>query len=220
MSDPSSLHKPYTTGALPKTAAAKHNVHMTTSGWMREITATDYAWAGNDNASSDGEGLVAFRGKQKYQGWYDYSFWYTTVFSEASPALIEVWVFFSEAVDINTSGGTPTLTITNNQAGSGSAATFTASYTAGGNTDLTVGRAAFKTGVPSANQYKENDILYIGANALALNSGTIYETGTTNAPHITSASDVGYRGSTNWGGDVDVDGADDPIFGPRVKVDA
>ena len=43
MSDPTRLHKPYTTGARPSTTTAKGNVHMTKGGWVRTITATDYA---------------------------------------------------------------------------------------------------------------------------------------------------------------------------------
>ena len=35
---------------------------MTGGGWVRTITATDYAWAGNDNTDADPETLVAFRG--------------------------------------------------------------------------------------------------------------------------------------------------------------
>ena len=53
MSDPTSLHKPYTTGAEPSTTASKANVHMSPSGWVSSISATDYAWAGNDDTNSD-----------------------------------------------------------------------------------------------------------------------------------------------------------------------
>ena len=35
MSDPTSKHKPYTTGAEPSTTDAKANVHMSNSGWVR-----------------------------------------------------------------------------------------------------------------------------------------------------------------------------------------
>ena len=57
---PSKLAKPYTTGAQPSTTASKANVHMSPSGWVRTITATDYAWAGNNDTNSDQENLVAF----------------------------------------------------------------------------------------------------------------------------------------------------------------
>ena len=43
MSDPTRLHKPYTTGARPSTVVAKNNVHMTSGGWVRTIVADDYA---------------------------------------------------------------------------------------------------------------------------------------------------------------------------------
>ena len=72
MSDPTSKHKPYTTGAEPSTTAAKANVHMSNSGWVRTITATDNAWAGNDDTNSDPEILVAFRGAHALQGFFTY----------------------------------------------------------------------------------------------------------------------------------------------------
>ena len=69
MSDPTRLHKPYTTGARPSTAAAKNNVHMTAGGWVRTIASDDYAWAGNSNTSADPEVLVAGElGQQKQVG--------------------------------------------------------------------------------------------------------------------------------------------------------
>ena len=168
MSDPTSKHKPYTTGAEPSTTEAKANVHMSNSGWVRTITATDYAWAGNDDANSDPEVLVAFRGAHALQGFYTYTYWYTKTPSQATPVLIDVHVHFSENVTVT---GTPQITISNTQGGvggGGTAASLTASYTSGSGGH----RLVFRTGVPSANQLKENDILFIGINAL---SGIMYE---------------------------------------------
>ena len=99
MTSPSSKHKPYTTGARPSTTEAKANVHMTAGGWVRTITATDYAWAGNDNTSADQEVLVAFRGTAE-QGWYAYTYWVTKTPSEATPVAISVHVHFQEQVDV------------------------------------------------------------------------------------------------------------------------
>ena len=216
MSDPTSKHKPYTTGAEPSTTDAKANVHMSNSGWVRTITATDHAWAGNDDANSDPEILVAFRGAHALQGFYTYTYWYTKTPSQATPVLIDVHVHFSENVTVT---GTPQITISNTQGGvggGGTAASLTASYTSGSGGH----RLVFRTGVPSANQLKENDILFIGINALSLNGGTIKDHGTSTNTIITNAAvDSGYHGSANRGGNYTTGGvaiAD----GPRLIVEA
>ena len=216
MSDPTSKHKPYTTGAEPSTTDAKANVHMSNSGWVRTITATDFAWAGNDDANSDPEILVAFRGAHALQGVYTYTYWYTKTPSQATPVLIDVHVHFSENVTVT---GTPQITISNTQGGvggGGTAASLTASYTSGSGGH----RLVFRTGVPSANQLKENDILFIGINALSLNGGTIKDHGTSTNTIITNAAvDSGYHGSANRGGNYTTGGvaiAD----GPRLIVEA
>ena len=216
MSDPTSKHKPYTTGAEPSTTAAKANVHMSNSGWVRTITATDFAWAGNDDANSDPEILVAFRGAHALQGFYTYTYWYTKTPSEGTPVLIDVHVHFSENVTVT---GTPQITISNTQGGvggGGTAASLTASYTSGSGGH----RLVFRTGVPSANQLKEDDLLYIGVNALSLNGGTIKDGTTTTNTIITNAAvDSGYHGSANRGGNYTTGGvaiAD----GPRLIVEA
>ena len=216
MSDPTSKHKPYTTGAEPSTTAAKANVHMSNSGWVRTITSTDHAWAGNDDANSDPEILVAFRGAHALQGFYTYTYWYTKTPSQATPVLIDVHVHFSENVTVT---GTPQITISNTQGGvggGGTAASLTASYTSGSGGH----RLVFRTGVPSANQLKENDILFIGINALSLNGGTIKDHGTSTNTIITNAAvDSGYHGSANRGGNYTTGGvaiAD----GPRLIVEA
>ena len=222
MSDPTSKHKPYTTGAEPSTTAAKANVHMTGGGWARKITAAAgatradiqaaYAWAGNDDVNSDEEVLVAFRGSAE-NGWYAYTYWHTKTPSEATPVLIDVHVHFSETVTIT---GSPTITISNTKAGGGSATTLTATFLSLHNS---YHYATFRTAVPSANQLKEDDILFIGINALSLNGGTIKDRGTTTNTIISSASDVGYNGSVNRGGNYTTAGvaiAD----GPRLIVEA
>ena len=214
MSDPTSKHKPYTTGAEPSTTDAKANVHMSNSGWVRTITATDFAWAGNDDANSDPEILVAFRGAHALQGFYTYTYWYTKTPSEGTPVLIDVHVLFSENVTVT---GTPQITISNTRAGGGTAATLTATFNSLHNS---YHYAVFRTAVPSANQLKEDDLLYIGVNALSLNGGTIKDGTTRNNTIITNAAvDSGYQGSANRGGNYTTGGvaiAD----GPRLIVEA
>ena len=213
MTSPSSKHKPYTTGARPSTTAAKANVHMSGGGWIRTITATDYAWAGNNNVNATPETLVAFRGSSALQGWYAYTYWVTKTPSEATPVAISVHVHFQEAVDVT---GSRRITITNTKAGGGSATTKVATYASGtGHHILT-----FTTAVPSANQFKEDDLLYIGIDALSLNGGTIKDAGTATNSIITNAAvDTGYNGSLNRGGNYTTAGvaiAD----GPRLIVEA
>ena len=103
MSDPTSKHKPYTTGAEPSTTAAKANVHMSGSGWVRTITATDYAWAGNNDTNSDPEVLVAFGGSHALQGFYAYSYWVNAAYiSESVRVAIDIHVcllYTSDAAD-------------------------------------------------------------------------------------------------------------------------
>ena len=213
MSDPTRLHKPYTTGARPSTTTAKGNVHMTAGGWVRTITATDYAWAGNDNTSSDAEVLVAGSNWTGETGWYAYTYWSTQTPSEGTPVAISVHVHFNERVTIT---GSPTITITNGRQGSGTAATVTATFASLHNS---YHYAVFTTGVPSANQLKEGDILYFAANPLALAGGTIKDRGTTTNTIITAAADVGYRGSANRNGNRSTAGAVES-GGPRLVVAA
>ena len=208
MTSPSDLHKPYTTGARPSTSAEKASVSMTGSGWVRNITATEFAWAGNDNTAADPEILVAFRGT-KHTAWFAYAFWYPLArtasgpgsttgkeYKEATPAAITVHVHFNEPVTVT---GTPRLTITNDKAGGGSLASIFAPYTAGTTTD----RLTFVTAVPSANQFKEGDHMSLGVNCIGLNGGTIKDTGSVvDAVIANAASDKGNQGTYIKGANV------------------
>ena len=217
MTDPTSRHKPYRTGARPSTTAAKANVHMSSGGWIRTITATDYAWAGNDNTSADPEVLVAFRGSGSLQGWYAHTYWANTVaISQATPAAIDLHVHFSENVTVT---GNPTVTITNDQGGTGgggTVATVVCTWVSHYNSIAHIG--LFRSAVPSANHLKEGDVLHLGANALALAGGTIKDAGTTTNTLITAAADVGYHGGVNRGGDIAADGSTIELGGPRAIV--
>ena len=217
MTDPSRLHKPYTTGARPSTVVAKNNVHMTKGGWVRTITATDYAWAGNDNTASDAEVLVAGSNWTAETGWYAYSFWPTQTPSHATPVVITVHVHFDETVTVT---GNPTITITNTKGGvggGGTATTLTATFTT---LHANKHRMYFVTAVPSANQLKENDVLYIGLDALALAGGTIKDELTSTNTIITGLSDVGFEGSVNRGGNATTAGVltTDRNLGARYLV--
>ncbi len=215
MTDPSRLHKPYTTGARPSTTAAKANVHMSGSGWVRTITATDYAWAGNNNTAADPEILVAFGGSHAIQGFYAYTYWVNAAFiSEGTRVAIDLHVHFQENVTVT---GNPTITITNGREGGGTQATVTATYVS----NTTKHICLFRTAVPGNNHLKEDDILSIGVNALSLAGGTIKDEGTnTNSIITNAAADGGYHASPNRGGDMAADGTTIQLDGPRVAVTA
>jgi len=187
---------------------------MSGGGWVRTITATDYAWAGNDNVDSTPETLVAFRGSDSNVGWYAYTYWSTQAPSEGTPVAISVHVHFNERVTIT---GSPTITITNGRQGSGTAATVTATFASLHNS---YHYAVFTSAVPSANHLKEGDILYFAADPIALPGGaTIRDRGTTTNTLITAAADVGYRGSANRNGNRSTAGAVES-GGPRLVVAA
>jgi hypothetical protein len=96
----------------------------------------------------------------------------TTSFSEAAGGNIDVRVIFNERVTVDTSGGTPTIVLTNDQAGGGSAATLSAAYQSGSSTN----RLTFRVTVgAAAGTFAEDDVLSIGAQNVALNSGTIVD---------------------------------------------
>ena len=118
----------------------------------------------------------------------------TTSFSEAAGGNIDVRVIFNERVTVDTSGGTPTIVLSNDQAGGGSAATLTASYQSGSSTNRLTFRATVGA---AAGTFAENDVLSVGAQNIALNSGTIVDQadGTTSAGVAISA-DAGTAAGT------------------------
>ena len=220
MSDPTSKHKPYTTGAEPSTTAAKANVHMSNSGWVRTITATDYAWAGNNDVNSDPEVLVAFRGSGSIQGFYTYCYWVAAP-SAGTRVALTVHMHFSESITVT---GNPTVTITNDQLGSGGGgtdSTLTATFTS---LHANKHRAYFTTPVPGANQLKQGDVLRLAANCISLAGGTIKDEGTNTNTLISHLSDVGYNGRPNTNGNQSATSTGTtPVAetdGPRIIVAA
>jgi len=99
----------------------------------------------------------------------------TTSFSEAAGGNIDLTITFNEKVTVDTSGGTPTITVTNDQAGGGTDATFTASYQSGSSTNRLVFRATYAA---ADGGVAEDDVLSVAVQNIALNSGTIVDAGT------------------------------------------
>ena len=206
MSAPTSLHKP-----MWVTPAQKQNIEMSPSGWVRKAGTVE---TGNSNTSATPEVLVAFSGTG-ITGWISTFWWITTAPSEATPIAISIDAYFSENVDVT---GTPTLTLTNDKAGGGSVATVVCSYASGTTTDV----LRFTSAVPSAAQLKEDDILNVRANAIALAGGTIKDADGV-ASNITNVIDLGNNAVTGRtpnpvrGGTRSTAGAVETI-GPRVIV--
>ena len=162
--------------------------------------------------------LVAFRGGAE-NGWYAYTYWANaSAISNTTRVAITLHVHFQERVTVT---GNPTITVTNDKLGSGgggSQATVVCTYTTGSGGH----RLTFVSAVPGNNHLKAGDVLHIGANALALAGGTIKDLGTTTNTLITSATDVGYHGTQNKGGNQAITSTGTtPVAladGPRVIV--
>ena len=166
------------------TDAEKKLVFANTSGWVLEAGS---AFSGNDNTNATPEVLVAIGELTTALGAADITQieFITTSFDKSDGGNIDVRVRFNEAVTVDTSGGTPTLTITNDTP----SRNLTATYLSGtGKNEL-----IFRKTIAAANAATNaGDVLTIAANAIALASGTIKDTadGTTNAT-ITNSGAIG-----------------------------
>ena len=170
------------------TTAEKKEVFANTKGWVREAGS---ALTGNDNTSADEEVLVAIGGLSASLGAADITEieFITTAFDKSDGGTLQVRVRFNEPVVVNTTGGTPTLTVVND-----TNANHTLSYASGTGTNELV----FSLTIAAGNAATDaGDVLSIGANAMALNSGTIKDvaTSTTNAT-ITNSAAIGTAAGT------------------------
>ena len=168
------------------TTAEKKQVFANASGWVLEAGS---ALSGNDNASATPEVLVAIGGLTTSLGAADITDieFVTTAFDKSDGGNIDVLVRFNEAVDVT---GTPRVSITNGNQGSGSGrGPHLANYLSGTGTNELVFRCTIAAGNAATNA---NDVLVIGANALAQNGGsTIKDAGTNTASTITNSASIG-----------------------------
>ena len=167
------------------TTAEKLEVSASAKGWVREAGSI---LSGNDNASATPEVLVALRGLAVKLGAADITeiTFVTASFDKSAGGNIDVLVRFNEAVDIT---GTPRVSITNGNQGSGSGrGPHLANYLSGtGSNEIT-----FRCTIAAANAATNaDDVLVIGANAMALNGGTVKDAGTTTVSTITNAAGIG-----------------------------
>ena len=172
--------------AKPKwlTDAEKKQVFANNSGWVVEGGST---MTGNGNVDAQPEVLCCVPMLATGLGAADITQieFITTAFDKSDGGNIDVRVRFNEAVTVDTSGGTPTLTIPNDTP----SRNLTATYLSGtGKNEL-----IFRKTIAAANAATNaGDVLTIAANAIALASGTIKDTadGTTNAT-ITNSGAIG-----------------------------
>ena len=111
--------------------------------------------------------------------------WNITAFDKSEGGTLSVKVIFNEAVDVT---GTPQLTVVNSVNSN-----HTLSYASGtGTNELT-----FTLAIAAANAATDaDDVLSIGANAVALNGGTIKDKGTSTVSTITSVAGIGTAAGT------------------------
>ena len=159
---------------------AKKDVFANKSGWVRRAgTAAN----GNDNADAQEEVLVAIgdlSGVSSTTGLKAPTITSTrfivgttanTDFSaNDSNAQIDVEVTYDEEVTVNTTGGTPTLVIANNNASGGGYGNLTLSYLASESTANSLRFRKTSCGIGNT------DVLTIGGADIVLNSGTIVDT--------------------------------------------
>ena len=175
------------------TTAEKKQVFANSSGWVFEAGSS---LSGNNNTSATPEVLVAIGELTTSIGAADITEieWITTAFDKSDGGSLSVRARFNEAVDVDTSGGTPFLAVTNGNQGSGSGrGPHNLAYASGTGTNELV----FTLAIAAANAATNaGDILAIGTNPMNLNSGTIKDAGTNTASTITSAASIGTAAGT------------------------
>ena len=175
------------------TTAEKKEVFANASGWVREAGSV---LSGNGNTSATPEVLVAVGGLAVALGAADITEieWITTTADKSEGFTLSARLRFNEAVDVVTTGGTPTLAVTNGNEGTGTGrGPHALAYASGTGTNELV----FSLAIAAANAATNaDDVLSFGANPLALNSGTIKDKGTTTNSTITSVAGIGTAAGT------------------------
>ena len=174
------------------TTAEKKEVFANTKGWVREAGSSA---SGNDNTSADEEVLVAIGGLSSSLGAADITEieWITTTADKSAGFVLSARLRFNEPVNVVTTGGTPTLAVTNGNQGSGSGrGPHALAYASGTGTNELVFSLTIGANNAATNA---NDVLVFGANPLALNSGTIKDVQGTNVT-ITSVAGIGTAAGT------------------------
>ena len=152
------------------TTAEKKQVFANASGWVLEAGS---ALSGNDNTDADPEVLVAIGELSTSIGAADITEveMVTTTADKSEGFTISVRVRYNEPVNVVTTGGTPTLAVTNGNEGSGTGrGPHSLSYASGSGTNELI----FSLAIAAANAATNaDDVLTVGAQTIALNSGTM-----------------------------------------------
>ena len=191
MTDPSMLHKPYTTGARPNTAAQKLNVTATGSGWVRVQDTDSYKYSGNDNPNATPEILVAIRNLAARLTPLISGFTWTSPVGDqldkSAGGTLTIVTHFSQAVVVT---GSPTLSVTNGNEGAGSGRGPDVLVYASG---TTTEELTFSLVVAAASAtHNADDVLHINAaNVISLAGGTIKAVSDDEVATITNTAALG-----------------------------
>ena len=192
MSDPSSAHKPYTTGARPFSAAQKLNVTATSSGWVRVQDSDSYKYSGNDNPATTPEVLVAIRNLAARLTPLISGFTWTSPVGDqldkSAGGTLTIVAHFSQAVVVT---GVPKITVTNGNEGTGSGrGPDVLLYTGGTTTEELTFSLVVAAGSATHNA---NDLLHINAADVLTQVGgsTILAVSDDEAATITSTAALG-----------------------------
>ena len=154
------------------TDAEKLKVFANTHGWVMEAGTTE---SGNDNTYADPEVLVAIGDLSESAKLNTADIltidWNSTTADKSDGFTLGLTVRWNEAVDVNAVGGTPYVSVTNSNAGSGSGrGPHLLAYASGTGTHELV----FELAIAAANAATNaDDVMSVGTNAMALNSGLI-----------------------------------------------
>ena len=191
MSDPSSAHKPYTTGARPFSVAQKKNVVATSSGWVRVQDSDSYKYSGNDNPNTTPEVLVAIRNLAARLTPVVSGFTWTSpatqILDKSAGGTLTMVAHFSQAVVVT---GSPTLSVVNNNAGAGAGrGPDVLVYASGSTTEELTFSLVVAAGSATHNA---DDLLHINAaDIISLAGGTIKAVSDAEAATITSTAALG-----------------------------
>jgi len=190
MSDPSSAHKPYTTGARPFSVAQKKNVVATSSGWVRVQDSDSYKYSGNDNPNTTPEVLVAIRNLAARLTPVVSGFTWTSpatqILDKSAGGTLTMVAHFSQAVVVT---GSPTLSVVNNNAGAGAGrGPDVLVYASGSTTEELTFTLVVAAGSATHNA---DDVLVPAANMIALAGGTIKAVSDAEVATITNTAALG-----------------------------
>ena len=179
-------------GSWGATTADESKPKYLTDAEKRDCYADSTGWTvpagGNGNPAADRETLVAIGGLaggtsttvRLASGTISSTRFITTALSAASGGAFSAEVIYNEEVDVDTTGGTPTMTVTNE---TDAARNVVLDYTSGTGTN----RLTF-TATVAGDATNEDDVLAVQADSVALNDGTIKDKGTNVDSELTHAA--------------------------------